>query len=135
MINVTAGAPVDPATYESTLPGFDGIYVLGDSQGTGQPKSAHMASSQAKVCADAILQSVQGLPTHSETRLANITTNSACYSPITRSEASWLTANFALDPAAGQMRLSHIGAADGWNSENFQEMFTWAENLFADTFG
>ncbi len=125
-------APVDPVTYESALQ--EGIYILGDSQGTSQPKSAHMASSQAKVCADAIIRAASGMPTHHTERLENITTNSACYSPITRDQASWLTANFALDQGTGNMRLSHIGASDGWDRESYRDMFDWADNLFADVF-
>jgi hypothetical protein len=27
-----------------------------------------------------------------------------------------------------------LGEARGWNSENFEDMFTWSQNLFADTF-
>jgi sulfide dehydrogenase [flavocytochrome c] flavoprotein subunit len=127
-------APVDPTTYESTLSGFSDVYVIGDSQGTSQPKSAHMANSQAKVCADAIVRSLSGLPTDSSERLDNITTNSACYSPITRNEASWLSANFAYDRGTGNMRLTHIGEAHKWNSENYEGMFDWASNLFNDSF-
>ncbi|MET0101547.1 MAG: FAD/NAD(P)-binding oxidoreductase [Sedimenticola sp.] len=125
-------APVDPTTYQSTL--YDDIYIIGDSQGTNQPKSAHMANSQAKVCADAIVRSLSNQPTDTSERLENITTNSACYSPINSREASWLTANFAYNQSTGQMQLAHIGEAHKWNSENYQEMFTWAQNLFTDCF-
>ncbi len=128
-------APVDPTTYESTLEDFAGVHVIGDSQNTKQPKSAHMANSQAKICADAILRSISGLPTDSDERLANITTNSACYSPITSSTASWLTANFAYNTNLNQMQLTHIGEAEKWSKESYKEMFTWANNLFADCFG
>ena len=127
-------APVDPTTYESTLLGFEGVHVIGDSQNTNQPKSAHMASSQAKICADAILRSISGLPTDTAERLSNLTTNSACYSPITRNQASWLTANFTYNPSLNKMQLSHIGEAEKWDSENYKEMFVWASNLFTDSF-
>ena len=68
--------------------------------------------------------------------MANITTNSACFSPITFDEASWLTAVFAYDPASGDMRLvpGSLGEAADWNRENFETMFDWSDNLFADTF-
>jgi len=127
-------ASVDPLTYESTLSDFPGVHVIGDAQGTGQPKSAHMANSQAKICADAIIRSLYGVPTDTAERTNNITTNSACYSPITYDEASWLTANFAYNTGEGKMMLTHIGEAESWNSENFQQMFTWASNLFTDSF-
>jgi NADPH-dependent 2,4-dienoyl-CoA reductase/sulfur reductase-like enzyme len=128
-------APVDPTTYESTVGGFEGVHVIGDSQNTNQPKSAHMANAQAKVCADAIVRSLSGLPTDSAERLANLTTNSACYSPITSNQASWLTANFAYNQDYDLMQLTHIGEAEEWSRKSYKEMFTWANNLFADCFG
>ena len=133
-------AGVDPLTYESTEPGFEGVHIIGDSQGSGQPKSAHMANAQAKVCADAIIRSLAGLPTKTQERMDNITTNSACYSPITYDEASWLTANFRYQPGVfedelGQMVLARpLGEADHWSRENYKEMFAWASNLFTDSF-
>jgi NADH dehydrogenase FAD-containing subunit len=133
-------AGVDPLTYASTVTGFETVHIIGDSQGTGQPKSAHMANSQAKVCADAILRSLAGLPTDTQERIDNITTNSACYSPITYDEASWLTANFVYQAPdmsgeeIGRMVLKHIGEADHWNTDNYEEMFAWASNLFTDSF-
>lgn len=114
--------------------GFDGIHIIGDSQATNQPKSAHMANAHAKVCADAIIRSVAGSSNRDPERIPNVTTNSACYSPITYDEASWLTANFAYDPATGQMGLTHLGEAERWSRENYEEMFAWASNLFTDSF-
>jgi sulfide dehydrogenase [flavocytochrome c] flavoprotein subunit len=131
-------APVDPLTYESTL--FPGVHVIGDSQATGQPKSGHMANSQAKVCADAIVRMSQGFNPLTDTdRTANVTTNSACYSPITYSEASWLTANFRYDTdpkstTYRNMKLVQLGEAAQWNSGNYEDMFQWASNLFTDSF-
>lgn len=128
-------APVDPLTYESTLASFPGVHVIGDSQATGQPKSGHMANSQAKVCADAIVRMSQGLnPLADPDRTANVTTNSACYSPITYSEASWLTANFAYDTKTKNMKLVQLGEAGQWNSGNYEDMLEWASNLFTDSF-
>lgn len=127
-------APVNPLTYESTVVGMSNIYIIGDSQGTSQPKSAHMANAQAKVCADAIVCSMYSGNPLSEFRAKNITTNSACYSPISRTEASWLTANFAYNTESGKMGLVHIGASDGWSAENYRDMFDWSDNLWADSF-
>jgi len=133
-------APVNPLTYESTVAGREGIHVIGDScTAPVQPKSAHMANSQAKVCADAIVRYFQNFDPLADTdRTSNITTNSACYSPITYSEASWLTANYAYGwsekDARYQMNLKHLGEAEKWDGENFEDMFTWASNLFTDSF-
>jgi NADPH-dependent 2,4-dienoyl-CoA reductase/sulfur reductase-like enzyme len=129
-------APVAAMTYESTLEDFPDVYVIGDAQGTGQPKSGHMANSQAKVCADAIVRRAAELPVDGDTRLDNITTNSACFSPITADEASWLTAVFKYNRDNGKMGLvpGSLGESHNWNSENYKDMFAWSENLFADTF-
>ena len=129
-------APVDPTTYGSTLEKFPNVYVIGDSQATGQPKSGHMANAQAKVCADAIVRRAAEMPVDGEERLANITTNSACFSPINSREASWLTAVFAYNTQTGKMGLvpGSLGEAHQWNSENYRDMFSWSRNLFDDTF-
>ena len=112
------------------------MHVIGDSQATGQPKSGHMANAEAKICADAIIRQINGKPINSPERIASITTNSACYSPITKRKASWLTAGFAYDPVTREMKLvpGSLGEASEWNRGNYREMFTWANNIFADTF-
>lgn len=136
---LTDGGPwaqVDPVTYETRAPGLSNIYVIGDSQATSQPKSAHMANAQAKVCADALIRKASGLSTHTAERLANITTNSACFSPVNFSEAAWLTAVFRYNQTLGAMELTpnSLGASQGWDSESYRDMYTWASNLFSDTF-
>lgn len=128
-------AAVDPLTYESLLSDFSGVHVIGDSQATKQPKSAHMANAQAKICADAIIRSFTGVSNYEMERIENITTNSACYSPITYNQASWLTANYAYDIGTNQMRNTHVGEAERWSKENYRQMYAWAENLFNDSFG
>ncbi len=82
---------VNPLNYASTA--YPDIHILGDSQATGQPKSGHMANSQAKVCADAIIRAFNG-----EAPDPSPVTSSACFSPITATTASWLTASFQYDP-------------------------------------
>ena len=128
-------APVDVTTYESSLAGYEDIHIIGDAQGSGQPKSAHMANAQAKICADAILRKVASQPTNHPERLQNITTNSACYSPITRNTASWLTAVFQYDMDSNARALAQIAEAGEWTRDNYSEMFDWANNLFGDTWG
>jgi NADPH-dependent 2,4-dienoyl-CoA reductase/sulfur reductase-like enzyme len=129
-------APVDPVTYQSAVAGIDNVYVIGDAQATGQPKSAHMANAQAKVCADAVMRKTAGLATHSSERLANVTTNSACFSPVSFDQAAWLTAVFRYNQTAGVMELApnSLGASEGWDRESYRDMYTWASNLFSDTF-
>ena len=123
-------ALVNPLTYASTI--HPDIHILGDSQGTGQPKSGHMANAQAKVCADAMIRDFNGQPPD-----PSPVTSSACYSPITSSKASWLSASFQYDPGSGTMRRvdASFGEAAGPTSDGTQQMFQWADNIFADSFG
>jgi len=122
-------APTDPLSYSSTV--YSDIHIIGDSQASGQPKSGHMANSQAKVCADAILRYFAGAEPRTEAM-----TNSACFSPLSLSTATWLTAVFRYDPNLQQMQLvpESFGSSNGPSSNNFKEMFTWADTLFGDTF-
>ena len=137
-------APVDAASYESTVEGKSGIYVVGDANASGQPKSGHMANAQAKVCVDAIIRTIAGKTTsedfvHDPARLKNIKTNSACYSPITYDEASWLSAVFYYETADNSMKLVKDSFASSnsphWSNDNFEDMFEWAQSLFRNTFG
>jgi NADPH-dependent 2,4-dienoyl-CoA reductase/sulfur reductase-like enzyme len=120
---------VDPLNYASTA--HPDIHILGDSQATGQPKSGHMANSQAKVCADAIIRAFNG-----EAPDPSPVTSSACFSPITATTASWLTASFQYDPATKAMKRVDASFAEAAKptSDGMQQMFQWANNIFADSF-
>ncbi len=85
---VSAGARwagVNAATFESTLAA--GVHVIGDSCSAGIPKAGHIGNQEGKTAADAILRAFRGLAPDTD-----LVVNSACYSPITASTASWLTA-------------------------------------------
>jgi len=125
-------ANVNHLTYESTAAAK--IHVIGDAAATGQPKAGHIANQEAKVCADAIVRAFAGLAPDPAP-----VTNSACYSTITMTQASWLTAVYQYDAKAipGVMKLATppgVAASVGWNSENFKDMNTWFNALMADSF-
>jgi len=122
-------ALVDPLSYASKV--SPDIHILGDSQGTGQPKSGHMANSQAKVCADAIIRAFNG-----EAPDPAPVTSSACFSPITSSKAAWLTASFQYDPVTKAMKRVEASFAEAAQptSDGMQQMYQWADNIFADSF-
>ncbi|MGZ8218933.1 FAD-dependent oxidoreductase [Methylomagnum sp.] len=134
-------AKIDPLTYAST--GFPDVHIIGDAQASAvptpapnpmpaaQPKSGSMANSQAKVCADAILRALNG-----EMPDPQPTTNSACYSPIDDKTASWLTAGYQYDPTLGMMvRVAEsFGEAPNVSGDNYEDMYAWADNIFADSF-
>lgn len=129
LVNDATGrwALVNPLTYGSII--NPEIHILGDSQGTGQPKSGHMANSQAKVCADAILRAFNG-----EAPDPAPTTSSACFSPISATKASWLSASFQYDSIQRAMARVDLGEAHAPTSDGLQQMFQWADNIFADSF-
>jgi NADH dehydrogenase FAD-containing subunit len=122
-------APVDVLSYASaTAPR---VHVIGDSSATTQPKAGHIGNQEAKVCADALARIFSGgQPDPSPV------TNSACYSTITMTQASWLTAVFQYDTATRAMAAvaASAAASAGWNADNFEQMSTWFKALTADTF-
>jgi NADH dehydrogenase FAD-containing subunit len=131
--NATEGrfAGVNVLSYASTVSGADKVHIIGDSSATTQPKAGHIANQEAKVCADAVSRILSGgAPDPAPV------TNSACYSTITMTQASWLTAVFRYDPATMAMApvAGSSAASIGWNSDSFEEMSTWFNALMADSF-
>jgi len=131
--NATDGrfAGVNMLSYASTVAGASKVHIIGDSSATTQPKAGHIANQEAKVCADAISRLLTG-----RTLDPAPVTNSACYSTITMSQASWLTAVFRYNPTAAVMEPvpASSAASTGWNSDSFEEMSTWFRALMADSF-
>lgn len=123
-------APVDVLSYASTV--APKVHVIGDSSATTQPKAGHIANQEAKVCADAIVRLVNGLPLDPAP-----VTNSACFSTITMNQASWLTAVFQYDAVSRTMVsvANSSGASTGWSAGHFQDMGTWFNALMADSMG
>jgi NADPH-dependent 2,4-dienoyl-CoA reductase/sulfur reductase-like enzyme len=134
-------AVVDVLSYESTaLPGH-GIHVIGDASNCGLPKAGHVANQEAKICADAIVRLLSnGQPDPQPVA------NSACFSPITASTASWLTAVYQYDAAERKMKVAASGGrtlingvpaaateAASINGDNFEDMGTWFRTLMSDT--
>jgi NADH dehydrogenase FAD-containing subunit len=142
-LNSAGFVPVNPLTYG--IASHPNIHVIGDacdvpsSAGKAVPKSGHMANSEAKVCADAIVRSFTG-----EVPDENIATSSACYSPITNQSASWLSANYLygdIFDASGSVKGKGMhrvdmgeAASDMIDGDSYQDMFIWADSIFADSF-
>ena len=121
-------APVNAKTFESLQ--VAGIHVIGDTQGTGVPKAGHIANSEAKVCAEAVLNLLHGEPVYAAPKI-----NSACYSPVSATEATWLTAGYAYDSANNAwVKISQSAGAGSPTTKHYYEMFGWAKNLFSDSF-
>lgn len=131
LLNATGGrfAAVDVLSYASTAAPL--THIIGDASATTQPKAGHIANQEAKVCADAIVRLLAG----GSPDPAPVT-NSACYSTITQSEASWLHTFFQYDGTSRTMKpvAEATGASLGWNKGHFKDMGTWYGALMADTF-
>lgn len=134
-------ATVNALSYESTAPGASGIHVIGDAASCGLPKAGHVANQEAKICADAIIRLLSGGQPDPQP-----VANSACYSPITASTASWLTAVYQYDATDRKMKIASNGGqtmvngvaatateSDAITSENFRQMGTWFNTLMRDT--
>lgn len=128
--------PVDVRSYEAThLPG-SGIHVIGDASFTTQPKAGHIGNQQGKTCADAIVRLLKGQSVDSSP-----VTNSACFTPITSTRASWMSGGYQYDPTTGKMVVPsfHNGggaiASTGATEGNYEDMQTWFRTLMSDTFG
>jgi len=119
-------APVNLLNYESTL--VKDIHIIGDSHKSSQPKAGHIANSEAKICADAVLRELSGSAPYAKPK-----TNSACYSPISKSEATWLSAVYEYNAASNDM-VKVYGGAGVPSTQNYSDMFKWTTNLFSDTF-
>jgi NADPH-dependent 2,4-dienoyl-CoA reductase/sulfur reductase-like enzyme len=122
-------AVVDVLSYASTAQ--PKVHVIGDASATTQPKAGHIANQEAKVCADALVRIFGGgAPDPAPV------TNSACYSTITMSQASWLTAVFQYNPQTASMVpvAASSAASVGWNGDHFEDMNTWFGSLMSDTF-
>lgn len=128
LINVAGRwAGVDVLSYESQV--VPNVHIIGDAIGTTQPKSGHIANAEAKVCADAVTRLLSGKQPD-----PSPVTNSACYSPITASTASWLTAVFQYDPATKTMKVRSIAEAEAATNKNYSQMGKWFDGLMRDSF-
>ncbi|HZM36579.1 MAG TPA: NAD(P)/FAD-dependent oxidoreductase [Burkholderiales bacterium] len=122
---------VDWQTCESKA--VKGIHVLGDAtlSAPGMPKSGHIANSQAKVCAAAVVALLNGRAPNASPVL-----NNTCYSYVSRNEAMHVASVHRWD--AGQGTIIPIKGAGGVSSaRNEMEAnfaWSWAQNIWADMF-
>lgn len=117
---------VDFLTYESKV--VPGIHIIGDAVSAAMPKSAHLATSQAKVCASAIVSLMAGdapdpLPVFANT----------CYSFVSDKMAMHVANVYRYDPAKKIMLPATGGGVSDKPSEqegNYAQW--WAKNIWSD---
>ena len=117
---------VDFLTYESKL--APNVHIIGDSVSAALPKSAHMATSQARVCASAIVELMQGRLPDPAPVFAN-----TCYSYVNDKQAIHVANVYRYDDAKKIM-----AAADGGGVSTSPSALegdyakAWAANIWSD---
>ncbi len=114
-------------SYESKL--VPHVHVLGDSVAAGLPKSAHIATNQAKVCASAIVQLLSGNLPDAAPVFAN-----TCYSFVD-DHAAMHVANVYRYDAGKKMMVSAEGGGVSISPNEKEGGYAqaWANNIWADT--
>ena len=117
---------VDFLTYESKL--APNVHIIGDSVSAALPKSAHMATSQARVCASAIVELMQGKLPDPAPVFAN-----TCYSYVNDKQAIHVANVYRYDDAKKIMVAADGGGVSTSPSELEGEYAkAWAVNIWSD---
>lgn len=117
---------VDFRSYESTA--VKDVHVIGDAVASNMPKSGHIANSQAKVCAAAVIDLLKHREIEASPKFGN-----TCYSFVDADKAGHVAAVFAFDEQAGQMTAMPGGGVSASASEQEGRFAdAWAHNLWSD---
>lgn len=125
--------PVDQATFESSI--HKDVYVIGDACIAGKmPKSGYAANSQAKVCAAAILTSINGSAIQEPSYV------NTCYSVIAPGHGISVAAVYQLEdgrivPIPGAGGLSPQNASPRDQALEAEYAYSWLKNITSDMFG
>lgn len=133
LVNDNGWCPVNQQTFESTL--RKDVYVIGDSSvASPLPKSGYSANSEAKVCAAAVVASLQGkepgIPT-----LVN-----TCYSLITPDDGISVAMVYNFDgtkiqKVKGSGGLTPMDSSAAMRKREARYAHSWFNNITHDTFG
>jgi sulfite dehydrogenase len=122
---------VDWRTLESKA--VKGIHVLGDAtlSAPGMPKSGHMTNQQAKVCAAAVIELLNGRTPNPSPVMTN-----TCYSYVSDTEVIHVASVHQWD--AGQATIIPVkgsgGVSAARNELEGKYAWAWAQNIWADMF-
>jgi len=113
-------------SYESTA--RPNIHVIGDAVAAGLPKSGHMATSQAKVTAAAIIELLAGNQPDADPVLAN-----TCYSMVSDKAAMHVANVFRYNKDTKQMVAAEGGGVSDKHSDTEGSYAKyWAQNIWSD---
>ena len=120
---------VDYVTFESTT--VPNVHVLGDSVLSNLPKSGHMATNHAKICASAIVELLNGRQPDPLPVVAN-----TCYSATSNGTAGHVADVFRYNPEKKQWDKQKGGGASKQGDEiNFVYNEAWAVSIWKDMLG
>ncbi len=116
---------VNLATFESTT--VPNVHIIGDSVGSNLPKSGHMATNHAKVCAAAIVELLAGRQPDPIPVIAN-----TCYSATSGSTSGYVANVWRFETGKGYVSQPEGGATPKGDALNFSYNESWANNIWAD---
>ncbi|HWU34518.1 MAG TPA: NAD(P)/FAD-dependent oxidoreductase [Methylovorus sp.] len=117
---------VDFLTYESMV--VPNVHIIGDAVSAALPKSAHMATSQARVCANAVLAALTEQPIDTSPVFAN-----TCYSYVTDHMAMHVANVYRYNQAKKIMLSAEGGGVSDAPSEVEADYARyWAQNIWSD---
>jgi len=117
---------VDFTNYESKV--HKNVHVIGDAVSAALPKSGYMATSQAKICAAAIIELMQGQTPDPVPTIAN-----TCYSMVSDSEAMHVAHMYRFDAEKQAMIAGEGGGVSAKRSEVEGSLAGyWLENVLND---
>lgn len=117
---------VNFTTFESVA--VPNVHVIGDPVQSGLPKSGHMATNMAKVCAAAIVELLAGRQPDAIPVVAN-----TCYSATSGTTAGYVANVYRFDAAKKEyVNQPEGGATPKGDAANFVFNESWAKNIWAD---
>jgi NADPH-dependent 2,4-dienoyl-CoA reductase/sulfur reductase-like enzyme len=119
---------VNLATFESTT--VPNVHIIGDSILASLPKSGHMATNHAKVCAAAIVELLAGRQPDPSPVIAN-----TCYSATSSTTSGYVANVYRYEEGKGYVSQPEGGATPKGDELNFAYNESWAKNIWANVLG
>ena len=116
---------VNLATFESTT--VPNVHIIGDSVLSNLPKSGHMATNHAKVCAAAIVELLAGRQPDPIPVVAN-----TCYSATSSTTSGYVANVYRYEAGKGYVSQPEGGATPKGDPLVFAYNESWAKNIWAN---
>ncbi len=116
---------VNFTTFESTT--VPNVHIIGDSVLSSLPKSGHMATNMAKICAAAIVELLAGRQPDPIPVVAN-----TCYSATSSTTSGYVANVYRFEAGKGYVSAPEGGATPKGDALNFTYNESWAKNIWAD---